>query len=79
MDVSCYMCGKSYYCEMYEEQGLCDYCKTNEAVEAKAGWKIVDKKGVEWIRMEDCIDKHLEGYYFNPKTGEYYHASRIIY
>ena len=79
MEVKCHKCGELYWCELDEEQGLCSYCKTELAVSLPPGSQIKDRNGVAWIRMEDDIDRHLEDSYFNPITGRWKHASRIIY
>lgn len=41
------------------------------------GTHYKNHKGEVWIRMQDSVDRHLESFFFNPKTGEYKHASRI--
>ena len=33
----------------------------------------------EWVRMEDSITHHTEGYVFNPLNGEYWHWSHMVY
>lgn len=79
MEVKCHKCEKAYDCELNKEQGLCNYCKTKLIISMLPGTQIQDESNNTWIRMKDSIDKHLEGYYFNPGTGEYKHASRIVY
>ncbi len=79
MDVKCHKCGKTYGCELGEEQGLCNYCKTMLAISMPPGSQFRDDDGNTWIRMADSIDRHLEGFYFNPINGTWKHASRILY
>jgi len=58
---------------------MCNFCLTNEAIDNEPGTPMVDRHGGSWIRMVDDIDMHLEGYYCNIFTGEYLHASKLIY
>jgi len=79
MECKCHKCEKTYYCEDHEQQGLCDFCKTEEAINLSPGETIVDVKGVTWVRMEDSISHNLEGYLFRADNGTYKHASRVVY
>lgn len=42
-----------------------------------AGFTVKDKAGTPWIKMEDSIQNHLEGYFLNSLTGKWIHASRM--
>lgn len=79
MIVKCHNCDKGYLCDYDQYQGLCPYCETIRVSKLKAGSQYVDKNGTVWIKMEDDIGSHIEDHLFNPKTGRYYHASRVVY
>jgi len=51
--------------------------KCQEIIELPPGSRI-ESGGKTWIRMHDAADHHLEDYFFDPESGEYYHASRIF-
>ena len=78
-DVKCHKCGLFYDCPLGKEQGLCAYCSTKFAISLSPGSQIKDDNGVIWIRMQDSIDYHLEGFFFNPIDGSYKHASKVLY
>jgi hypothetical protein len=46
----------------------------SELYDMEAG-RVIEIKGVKWIRIRDYIDKHLEDYWLNTKTGEIIHGS----
>lgn len=77
MEVNCHGCTQIINTE--SDVRLCNYCLTNLLCSYRPGELYVDIIGTTWIRMEDNIDKHLEDFFFNPRTGEYKHASRIVY
>jgi len=79
MEVKCHKCSNLYNCALGEEQGLCHYCKTKLADSLPPGSQIKDCNDIVWIRMVDSSSHHLEGFYFNPVTGNWKHASSIVY
>ncbi len=55
------------------------YAKTNEMIAMPPGSQWQDDNGDTWVRMEDKPGFHLEGCYFNVRTGRFIHVSHLVY